>query len=51
LKDVPAPAIHAPWESGFHSDGYPPKPLVDHALARERVLAAYAHAKESYDPT
>jgi len=51
LKGVPAPAIHAPWESGFHPVGYPQKPLVDHALARERVLAAYSQAKESYDPT
>lgn len=36
-------AIHAPWEAGG-ARGYPP-PLVDHAVARARALAAYAATK------
>ena len=36
-------AIHAPWLIGGVT-GYPP-PLVDHAVARGRALAAYAAAK------
>jgi len=39
LAGVPATAIHAPWEKGIVVKGYPP-PLVDHAYARERALAA-----------
>ncbi|TRW14762.1 cryptochrome/photolyase family protein [Glacieibacterium frigidum] len=40
LARVPEAAIHAPWEAGG-ARGYPP-PLVDHAVARARALAAYA---------
>jgi deoxyribodipyrimidine photo-lyase len=54
LVDVPAKYIHKPWE--MPSDlqqklecvigrDYP-APIVDHTQARERVLAAYAAAKE-----
>jgi deoxyribodipyrimidine photo-lyase len=40
LRAVSDAAIHAPWEAGG-APGYPP-PLVDHAEARARALAAYA---------
>lgn len=36
-------AIHGPFERGFN--GYP-APVVDHRLARERALAAYAGLKD-----
>jgi deoxyribodipyrimidine photo-lyase len=39
LKDAPTAAIHKPWEAGG-AKGYPP-PIVDHAEARERALAAF----------
>ena len=41
LADLPASAIHAPWEAGLLIKGYPSQPLIDHALARERTLQAY----------
>ena len=49
LIDVPAKFIHEPWrmpqevqrESGCIIGRDYPAPIVDHALARERVLAAY----------
>ncbi len=44
LRDVTADAIHAPWESGARPAGYPP-PMVDHAFARERTLAAFKAAR------
>lgn len=44
LRDVPAAYIHAPWTMDDPPAGYPP-PLVDHALARERALAAFKRAK------
>ncbi len=52
LATVPAPTIHAPWEAGpldlasagvILGDTYP-EPIVDHAMARERTLAAYKAA-------
>ncbi|WP_419816473.1 cryptochrome/photolyase family protein [Glacieibacterium sp.] len=43
LKHLSDTAIHAPWEHGG-VPGYPP-PLVDHAVARARALAAYAASK------
>lgn len=47
LAHLPAPEIHAPWEKGISVPGYPPKPLVDHHLAKERTLRAYNLAKTS----
>jgi deoxyribodipyrimidine photo-lyase len=49
LKDLPAKAIHAPWEAdpatlaeaGVALGGTYPSPVVDHGAARERALAAY----------
>lgn len=40
LRDLPAAAIHAPWEMAAPPRNYP-RPIVDHALARERTLAAF----------
>jgi len=49
LKDLPAPAIHAPWlarplelaEAGVRLDQTYPAPIVDHARQREQALALY----------
>jgi deoxyribodipyrimidine photo-lyase len=55
LADAPAEWIHAPWEAGpldlaaagvVLGDDYP-DPIVDHAEARERTLAAYGEAREA----
>jgi deoxyribodipyrimidine photo-lyase len=55
LARVPARYIHAPWEmppevqreAGCSiGNDYPP-PIVDHAQARERTLAAYKQAREA----
>jgi deoxyribodipyrimidine photo-lyase len=45
LRDVPAPAIHAPWEMANPPAGYL-LPMVDHALARERTLRAHKAIKD-----
>ena len=53
LKDLPAKAIHAPWEAdadvlkkaGVTLGKTYPKPLVDHGKARKRALAAYDKVK------
>ena len=44
LCDVPAKVIHAPWRTENPPPGYPP-PLVDHAEARQRTLAAFKAIK------
>lgn len=42
LADLPAKAIHTPWTTGrARSTGYP-TPIVEHAAARVRALAAFA---------
>jgi deoxyribodipyrimidine photo-lyase len=38
-------AIHVPWEKGVSVPGYPSKPIMDHALVKERTLAAYGYSK------
>jgi len=43
--DMPLPELHAPWESRHPVAGYP-EPIVDHGLARELALAAYAEIKK-----
>ena len=48
LRELPAELIHEPWKRSTGLDGatpaYPP-PLIDHAFARQRALAAFAVAK------
>lgn len=49
LAGLPAKAIHAPWERApleMQGSAYP-RPVVDHAIARERTLARYAVVKRS----
>ena len=53
LRNLPAKAIHAPWEAGealLREAGVTlgktyPKPIVDHGEARQRALEAYATVK------
>lgn len=40
LRDVPAKHIHAPWLMTAPPPAYP-RPMVDHAFARERTLQAF----------
>jgi deoxyribodipyrimidine photo-lyase len=55
LEHVPASAIHAPWEmteaalakAGVRLGRNYPAPIVDHAFARQRVLAAYGEARRA----
>jgi deoxyribodipyrimidine photo-lyase len=47
LAELPAKAIHEPWARAplqMQGSGYP-RPIVDHAVARERTLARYAVVK------
>jgi deoxyribodipyrimidine photo-lyase len=53
LARLPGPTVHAPWKLGpldraaagvVLGDTYP-EPIVDHAAARERAIAAYAAAR------
>ena len=51
LAALSAPAIHAPWKhpeacagAGITLGVQYPEPIVDHAVARARTLAAFAHA-------
>ncbi len=45
LKDVPAAFLHKPWEMAQPPKGYP-APMVDHAAARARALAAFGKIKQ-----
>jgi deoxyribodipyrimidine photo-lyase len=55
LANVPAQFIHEPWtmppaeqrRAGCMIGSDYPAPIVDHAFARERTLAAYAQTKEA----
>jgi deoxyribodipyrimidine photo-lyase len=40
LRQLDNSSIHAPWEKGEETPGYP-GPMVDHKFARERALIAY----------
>jgi len=44
LAALPDGDVHAPWESGERIADYP-EPVVDHAVARDRALAAYDEIK------
>ncbi len=45
LAQVPARWLHQPWNAPSKPDGYP-APIVDHAAARARALAAYATIRD-----
>jgi len=57
LAQLPASVIHKPWtadsatlaRAGVRLGTTYPKPLVDHAAARERALQAFAHIKGKGD--
>lgn len=44
LADVPNDLVHRPWEMSVPPSAYP-KPMIDHAFARERALAAFKKIK------
>ena len=54
LSDLPVRWIHAPWtappealaQAGVTLDDTYPSPIIDHAFARDRALAAYAAARQ-----
>lgn len=46
LRGLAGGAAHRPWEAPLAAPEYPP-PIVDHAAARERTLAAYREAAET----
>jgi deoxyribodipyrimidine photo-lyase len=41
LAHLPAGSIHAPWEKSLNISGYPACPIIDHAVARKRMMLAY----------
>ncbi|MFM7068896.1 MAG: cryptochrome/photolyase family protein [Actinomycetes bacterium] len=55
LAELPTRALHAPWEAGplelaaadVELGSTYPMPIVDHAFARDRTLAAYSAARGS----
>lgn len=58
LAGVPEKFVHAPWtmpaseqrRAGCIIGSDYPAPIIDHAFARQRTLAAYAQAKDSANP-
>lgn len=58
LGRLPVPALHAPWtatpevlsRAGLVLGRDYPRPIVDHAMARQRALDAYARMREAADP-
>ena len=50
LAGLPEDTIHAPWEKGLSIPGYPPRPLIEHTLVKERTLRAYHHSKSTPKP-
>ena len=44
LRGLPAKVIHQPWQAAVQPSGYP-APMVDHRLARQRALDAFAEAR------
>lgn len=49
LAHLSADNIHAPWQKGLQVPGYPSKPIVDHAAAKEQTLRAYRISKASQE--
>jgi len=48
LGQLPAEAIHTPWEKKVDVRNYP-QPMIDHQAARESTLSAYKISKENFD--
>jgi len=46
LSGLPARSIHAPWEHAIVINGYP-APIINHAIARDRTLETYKHARDT----
>lgn len=46
LRGLNAKQIHAPWEYDLNISGYPPEPIVDRDVVKERTLSAYSVSKE-----
>jgi deoxyribodipyrimidine photo-lyase len=46
LKDIPTEFIHTPWQMAVPPKAYP-SPIVDHAFARDRALAAFKKIKKA----
>lgn len=46
LRGLGAEEIHAPWEYEAHVAGYPPEPIVNREIVKERTLQAYTMSKE-----
>lgn len=47
LKSFPLEYLHSPWTAPTGPPAGYPAPIVDHAMARDRALAAYAGLRES----
>jgi deoxyribodipyrimidine photo-lyase len=47
LRGLNAKEIHAPWEAEIELAMYPQPPIVDHAIVKERTMAAYTASKKS----
>jgi len=45
LSGLNAKEIHAPWEKNIKVDGYPEKPIVDHAVVKDRTMQVYNLSK------
>jgi deoxyribodipyrimidine photo-lyase len=48
LRDVGSDMIHRPWEMATPPSDYP-KPMINHALARDRALAAFKTLKKDLE--
>ncbi len=45
LSELSAKDIHAPWEKNIKVAGYPERPIVEHAIVKERTMQAYVLSK------
>ena len=46
LRGLNAKQIHTPWEYDLGIDSYPPEPIVDRSIVKDRTLKAYNISKE-----
>jgi len=45
LRGLNSRDIHAPWEKGVRTTNYPPRPIVERAVVKQRTLNAYSLAR------